>query len=379
MLGRTPQPAAPQTYGRGLENLVFGDTAICRIDGARGELSFRGYPVADLTQHCSLEQVIWLIINGDLPDAGELGAWHESLQRWREPPVGAINAIYHLPDGTSPFAAFRTALAVAAAVAPDASRRDADAQRERPARIIAWSYALAAAAIRCHQRKEPVAPRGDLPMAAHFLWQAFGAVPDEVAARAFEVSLILQSEHDIHAAALAAVAVVSAGGDLDGAVLAGVGALSGRLHGGANQTAFRLVQSFEGDVQRARSWTRERIAEKHRFPGFGHRVYKTHDPRGRALAPHARRLLERQGQSALWEVFEAVREEIESALGAKGIFANVDAFTGLIYHPLGLPVPAFTIPFCLAVQTGWMAHCLEYLGGPPLRPTALWLGEPPGA
>ena len=384
MLGRSPRPA-PQTYGRGFEGLVFGDTAICRIDGTGestgsnvGEVTFRGYRVADLAAHCTLEQVTWLVIHGELPTPDELARWHESLLRWREPPAGAINTIYSLPDETGPLAAFRTGMAVAASVAPDASRRDPAAQHERPARILSWSYALAAAAIRCcHFRQPPVEPRDDLGVAANFLWQALGTASDDHQARAFEVSLIVQSEHDIHAAALAAVTVASAGGDLDGAVLAGLGALSGRLHGGANQTAFKLVQSFNGDADRARAWTREKIAARHRFPGFGHRVYKTHDPRGRVLAPHVRRLLERSGNSGMWNVFDAMREEIEFALGSKGIFANVDAFTGLLYHPLGLPPSSFTMPFCLAIQTGWMAHSLEYLGGPPLNPTAVWIGEPP--
>jgi citrate synthase len=135
-----------------------------------------------------------------------------------------------------------------------------------------------------------------------------------------------------------------------------------------------MLEKLDGP-EHARSWTREALERGHRFPGFGHRVYKCPDPRVRALEPHARTLLEESGKGRLWQTYLALRGEIEGALGTKGIFANVDSITGLLYHPMGLPASAFPIPFCLAIQTGWMAHCLEYLPhGKVISPGAVYVG-----
>ena len=152
-----------------------------------------------------------------------------------------------------------------------------------------------------------------------------------------------------------------------------MGALSGARHGGANQLAFEMLARLEGP-EHARSWAREALERGYRFPGFGHRVYKCPDPRVRTLEPHARKLLEESGKERLWQTYLALREEIEGSLGARGIFANVDSITGLLYHPMGLPANSFPIPFCLAIQTGWMAHCLEYLpDGKVISPGAVYL------
>jgi citrate synthase len=251
-----------------------------------------------------------------------------------------------------------------------------DAQWRRPARILSWTAGLAAASIRHRRGLGPVEARTDLGYAAHFLWLTLGREPDAEATRAFEVSLIVQAEHGLHAAALAALTVASTGADLGSAVLAGMGALSGAIHGGANQTSFEMVDRLPSP-ESARAWVKDRLAEGFRFPGFGHRVYKTHDPRARILAPYARSSLRRAGKERLWEVHRALKDEVESALSPKGIYLNVDGITGLVYDPLGLPSESFPIPFCLAIQTGWMAHCLEYVPeGRVIEPDTVYVGGP---
>jgi citrate synthase len=266
-------------------------------------------------------------------------------------------------------------LTVAACHIPEPENTELDAQWRRPARILSWTAGLAACAIRHLQGLDPVAPRDDLGYAANFLYQTLGRVPPDREVRAFEASLIVQAEHGLHAAALAALVVISTGADLGSAVLAGMGALSGARHGGANQLAFQMLDKLDGPDQ-ARRWAREALTRGHRFPGFGHRVYKCPDPRVRALEPHAEALLTERGDAKLWHTYLALREEVEGALGPKGIYANVDSITGLIYHPIGLPVTSFPIPFCLAIQTGWMAHCLEYLpDGKTVAPGAVYLGS----
>jgi citrate synthase len=393
------RPPVKSTYGRGLDGLLMGETAIVEIDGTAGRLAYRGHPIESLADR-SFEAVSHLVLWGTLPDAEREEAWRREIAAWRALPPSVLDALAAPGPDADLVHRFRTGVAHAAALDPErhghvvppstpavgdaelsANALDTglgvhtlDAERRRVPRILAWTAAIAAAAIRT-ERGEPLPdPDPDLGYAAHVLYQALGRSCSEEEVRAFEVSLIVQAEHGIHAAALAALTVSSAGSPLDLAVLAGIGALSGSLHGGANRPAYQMVLDAPSP-EAARAWARERIAERHRFPGYGHRVYKSRDPRAEILIPHARRLLATRGEDDVFARFEALRETIEDALGPKGILANVDAVTGLIYGPLGLPQAAFTIPFCLAIQVGWMAHALEYHGGPVVEPGAITLRE----
>jgi len=372
MIGSSPILPV-QRYGRGLEDLVAGDTAISEIDGSTGRLLYRGYPVEDLVGRVSFEETAYLILFGEMPDARQLEDWSAELLRWRHPPEAALEALQRVPRNAHPLAQFRTMMTVAACHIPEPENTEIDAQWRRPARILSWTAALAAYAIRHLEGADPVPPGDDLGYAANFLHQATGRTRSREETAAFEASLVVQAEHGLHAAAFAALVVISTGADLGSAVLAGMGALSGARHGGANQLGFEMLAGFD-QPDEARAWAREALARGHRFPGFGHRVYKCPDPRVRALEPYAEALLKTDGNDRLWRTYLALRKEIESALGPKGIFANVDSITGLIYHPIGLPVSAFPIPFCLAIQTGWMAQCLEYLpDGKVISPGAVYL------
>jgi citrate synthase len=362
-----------QTYGRGLEGLVVGDTAISTIDGNRGRLLYRGYDVEELAAWATFEEVTFLILFGELPDAHQLAEWRREQIRWRHPPQAAFDALRRVPNRSHPLAQYRTMLTVAACHIPEPGNTALDAQWRRPARILSWTASLAAAAIRHLQGHEPVPPDDRLGFAANFLFQVLGNRPSAEEERAFDASLIVQAEHGLHAAAFAALVVISTGADLGSAVLAGMGALSGVRHGGANQLAFQMLEGLESP-DHARRWAREALAKGYRFPGFGHRVYKCPDPRVRVLEPHAQAMLESRGRGDLWLRYLALRAEVESGLGPKGVYANVDSITGLVYHPIGLPASALPIPFCLAIQTGWMAHCLEYIpDGKMMSPGAVYI------
>lgn len=373
MIGGAPPPSL-QTYHRGLEDLVVGSTAVGSVDGRHGRLRYRGYCAEELARRATFEEVAFLILQGELPDAEALAQWREELGRWHQPPGAAFAALARVPEGAHPLAQYRTMLTVAACHIPEPDATDLLAEWRRPGRILSWTAGLAAAAIRHLHGLDPLPPRAELGFAANFLFQTLGRVPSREEERAFDASLIVQAEHGLHAAALAALTVVSTGADLGSAVLAGMGALSGARHGGANQLAFEMLARLDGPAD-ARRWAREALDRRFRFPGFGHRVYRCPDPRVRALEPHAENLLRANGMERLWETYLALREEVEGALAGRGIYANVDSITGLLYHPMGLPTTAFPIPFCLAIQTGWMAHCLEYLpDGRMLEPGAVYTG-----
>ena len=350
MIGANRIPAE-QTYGRGIEGLVAGETAISGIDGSAGRLLYRGYPIQDLVGRASFEEVTYLILIGEMPNAEQLAEWSAELLRWRTPPAAALDALQRVPPRAHPLAQLRTMMTVAACHIPEPENTALDAQWRRPARILSWTAALAARAIRHLEGAAAVAPRDDLGYAANFLYQATGRKPSAAETAAFEASLVVQAEHGLHAAAFAALVVISTGADLGSAVLAGMGALSGARHGGANQLAFQMLEHIEGPEE-ARTWARAALARGHRFPGFGHRVYRCPDPRVRALEPYAEELLKASGKGRLWSSYLALRDEVEGALGAKGVFANVDSITGLLYHPIGLPASAFPIPFCLAIESG---------------------------
>lgn len=374
MIGLRPAVTV-QRYRSGLDGLVAGDTAVSHIDGERGRLLYRGYAVEDLAASCSFEEVAHLVLFGELPGPGRLDDWISEMVRWRRPPEPAFAALRRVPVRSHPLAQYRTMLTVAACHMPEPERTELEAQLRRPARILSWTAALAAAAIRHLEGREPIPPRDDLGFSANFLYQALGHLPPDPEVRAFDASLVVQAEHGLHAAALAALAVVSTGSDLGSAVLAGMGALSGVRHGGANQLAYEMLEPLAGPEE-ARRWAGRALSEGRRFPGFGHRVYKCPDPRVAVLEPHAREVLAAHGEHELWDTYLALRSRIEEGLAAKRVFANVDSITGLLYGPMGLPPSAFPIPFCLAIQTGWMAHCLEYLPeGKMLSPGLVYVRE----
>ncbi len=287
-------PPPLQNYQRGLGGLVAGDTKISDIDGVRGRLRYRGYPIEDLVAHTSFEATAYLILHGELPTPEQLAAWNEELRSWRRPPKAAFDALARIPSRAHPLAQYRTMLTVAACHTPEPENTTPEAQWRRPARILSWTAALAAAAIRHLDGLDPIEPSDDLGFAANFLHQTLGrpSPPDEIAA--FDASLIVQAEHGLHAAAFAALVVISTGADLGSAVLAGMGALSGARHGGANQLAFEMLDGLRS-AEEARSWARDALRRGHRFPGFGHRVYACPDPRVKALEPMTEAILSSHG------------------------------------------------------------------------------------
>ncbi|TKJ38505.1 hypothetical protein CEE37_12110 [candidate division LCP-89 bacterium B3_LCP] len=363
-----------QTYDRGLENLIVGETGIGKIDGEEGKLWYRGYDIEELAQYSTFDEVAYLIIHGALPTSSQYERWLLELQVWHGPPVEAMTVLKWLPANTQALMLYRTMLSIAACHIPESENTRLDAQWRRPARILSWCSTLAAAAI-CHIRgKEPNPFNPEKLFSANFLSQSLGKEPTEYEIKVFDISMIVQAEHGVHTAALAALATISTGADLGSAVLAGMGALSGKLHGGANQLAFQNLIQHQS-VEEARAWTAKRLSEGYKFPGFGHRIYKTHDPRVIILEPYVEKLLADKGDKLLWDIYRTVRDEVESKLGNKGIYINADGITGIIYHALGFPPESFRIPFLLAIQVGWMAHCLEYLSdGKMIEPGAIYTG-----
>ncbi len=368
------QKEMEQTYNRGMESLFVGETTIGKIEGKEGKLWYRGFDAEELAKVSNFEEVSYLLIHGDLPTKSQYDRWCKEFELWHEPPDSSLKVLEYLPTETHALKLYRTMLTIAACHIPEGENTRIEAQWRRPALILAWCSTIAAAAI-CHilgKEGKPYNP--DKSFSANFLAQALGKEPTDDELKAFDVSLIVQAEDGVHAAALAALTVISTRADLGSAVLAGMGALSGDLQGGASQFAFQNLVQLKS-VEEAREWVDQKLNERYRFPGFGHRNYKTFDPRVRILEPFAEKLLTKNGDPHLWDIYRVIKEKVESTLGSKGVYLNVDGITGLIYHALGFPPESFSIPFALAIQTGWMAHCLEYLSeGKMFEPGAIYTG-----
>ena len=378
MIGAAPA-CGPQSYASGLEGLVAGDTAISDIDGERGQLIYRGYPIEELAAAASFEEVSHLVLFGQLPDPARLREWLAELVRWRHPPQPAFDALQRVPIRSHPLAQYRTMLTVAACHMPEPENTELDAQWRRPARILSWTAALAAAAIRHLQGLEPVAPSETLGYSANFLYQTLGRLPP----RRRDPGI----RREPRRAGRARSACRSAGGAVRHLDRRRPRLGRARRHGGSVRHPARRRQPARlRDARIAR-----RTPSCQTVGSTGDRGGEAGSPasatastsapiRGCAvLEPHARAVLAARGLEGRWETYLALRDEVEAGLAAKRVYANVDSITGLVYDPIGLPSSAFPIPFCLAIQTGWMAHCLEYLpDGKMLSPGLVYLKQVEG-
>jgi 2-methylcitrate synthase/citrate synthase II len=355
-------------YSPGLEGVIAGETAISTIEEG---LRYRGYPVGELAQHCSFDEVAYLLLYGELPTAKELAQFQSRVAVARRLPLPLRDLLKALPKWTPPLDALRTAVSVLAHFDQDTADNSRDANLRKAERLLAQLPVAVADHFRFSKGLQAVPARQDLPHAANFLYMLRGgeATPDEV--RAFDVSLILYAEHEFNASTFAARTIVSTQSDLHSAVCGAIGALKGALHGGANEKVMDVVRST-GGVSTAEKWTRDALARKERIMGFGHRVYKAGDVRAGILKTYSRAAAEKAGD-VQWEDTADVIERVMAA--EKKMYPNLDWPAGRLYNALGLEVPIYTPIFAISRVAGWSAHVIEQLGNNRLiRPRSLYTG-----
>jgi len=360
--------SATPAYSPGLEGVIAGETAISTIEGG---LRYRGYPVGELAQHCSFDEVAFLLLYGELPTAKELAQFQGRVAVARRLPIPLRDLLKALPKWTPPLDALRTAVSVLAHFDQDTADNSRDGNLRKAERLLAQLPVAVADHYRFSKGLQAVPARQDLPHAANFLFMLRGgeASPDEV--RAFDVSLTLYAEHEFNASTFAARTIVSTQSDLHSAVCGAIGALKGALHGGANEKVMDVVRAA-GGVATAEQWTRDALARKERIMGFGHRVYKTGDVRAGILKTYARTAASKTGDLQ----WEDTADAIERVMAAeKNMFPNLDWPAGRLYHSLGLEIPIYTPIFALSRVAGWSAHVVEQLGNNRLiRPRSLYTG-----
>ncbi|MFB6094174.1 MAG: citrate synthase [Halanaeroarchaeum sp.] len=365
---------------KGLEGVLVAESALSSIDGETGTLRYRGYDIEDLAAGASYEEVLSLLWEGDLPTATDLADFEAAMRAERGVDPACIETLRSLAAaGEDPMAALRTATSMLSAEEPEADAEPTDlaAAARKGRRITAKMPTVVAAYDRLRDGEEPIEPREDLSHAANFLYMLHGEEPDSVAAETFDMALILHADHGFNASTFTAMVVASTLADVYSAVTAGVGALSGPLHGGANQDVVRTLLEIDESDRDPREWVAAAIEEGRRIPGWGHRVYEVKDPRARILQAKLEDLAETSGERTWLEYTTTLESYLTEEVGLpeRGIAPNVDFYSGAVYHQLGIPIDLYTPIFAMSRVGGWIGHVLEYQEDNRLiRPRARYVG-----
>ncbi len=357
-----------EIYSPGLEGVIAGETAISTIEGG---LRYRGYPVTELAEKATFDEVAHLLLHGELPNARQLADFQKRAGVARRLPEPLRDLLKALPRWTTPMDAVRTAVSVLSHFDQDTADNSAEANLRKAERLLAQVPLAVADHHRLSKGLQPVPARADLAHAANFLYMLKGAEASPEHVRAMDVSLTLYAEHEFNASTFTARVVCSTEADLHSAVVAAIGALKGPLHGGANEKVMDLLRAAGGPAT-AEQWVRDALVRKERIMGFGHRVYKAGDVRAGVLKEYARRLAASAGLTQ-WEETADVFERVMAA--EKNLHPNLDWPAGRLYHAMGLEVPLYTPIFVMSRVTGWSAHVIEQLGKNRLiRPRARYTG-----
>jgi 2-methylcitrate synthase len=356
---------------KGLAGVPVDYTAVSKVNPESNSLLYRGYPVQELAAKKSFEEVAYLLWNGELPTDEQLTAFTalERSQRSLDPVIKRV--IDELPLTAHPMDVVRTAVSVIGAIDPDVADSSPAANLSKSIALLAKLPAIIAYDQRRRWRKELIEPREDLAYSANFLNMTFGEVPSDVVVKAFDVSMILYAEHSFNASTFTARVVTSTLSDLYSAVVAGIGALKGPLHGGANEAVMHIFDEI-GDAANADAWLEQALADKRKIMGFGHRVYKNGDSRVPTMKAALDTLIVEYDRQDLLDLYDALNEAMQSR---KAIQPNLDYPSGPAYNLIGFDTEMFTPLFVASRITGWTAHIMEQLASNALiRPLSVYNG-----
>ena len=356
---------------RGLEGVVAAETQLCDLDGAHGRLAYRGYDIADLARQTSFEEVVYLLLHGELPRPAQLDALVVALTAAREIPREIVQAYRGMPRTTDPMRVLQATVAMLGMSDPDATDNSHAANVRKGVRLTSQLAVAICAHHRVRQGQEPVAPLAGLSHAANFLYMLTGEGPGPAAVKAFDASLTLYAEHELNASTFTTRVITSTLSDMHSAVAGGVGALKGTLHGGAGEAVMRTLLEI-GEVASVDAFSDRALAEKRRLMGFGHRVYKAGDPRAAILKGMAEEACRQSGQFKWYEMAVRLHERIGKA---KGLIPNVDFYSAPLFYSLGIPVDLFTPVIAAGRIAGWSANIVEQHDDNRLiRPRADYVG-----
>jgi len=364
-------------YSPGLAGVPAARSSICLIDGSVGKLQYRGYPIEVLAERCSYEEVAYLLVFGRLPTSAQLDEFRNQMIAERGLKFRIIDLLKTLPESGQPMDALTAAVAAMGMFYKGDHISDPEFLRLSVIRLLAKVPTIVAAWDRIRKGDDPIKPSTELGHAANFLYMLEGKVPTSLAVKVFDVALILHAEHSMNASTFTARVTGSTLTDPYAVVASAIGSLAGPLHGGANEQVLSTLDGIEDrSPHGVRRWAEDRLARKEKVMGFGHRVYKVKDPRATILQGLATQLFAKFGNTPEYDVALELETQMAELVGGKGIYPNVDFYSGIVYQKLGIPPDLFTPIFAISRVAGWLAHLLEQLEGNRIfRPTQIWVGE----
>ncbi|MBW1694464.1 MAG: citrate (Si)-synthase [Deltaproteobacteria bacterium] len=367
----------------GLRGFKVASTKISDVDGNAGKLIYRGYLIKELAEKISFEEVAYLLLYEKLPSQEELDRFNTLLVEERRVPPEVILSLENRPKDALPMDILQAGTAMLAHHDPDAKELSLEAVNRMAIKLIAKFPTIVAAWERIRNHKKPIEPNPDLGHAANFLYMISGTVPDDELAGFFDVCMVLHAEHSFNASTFAAREVASTRAHMYSAVTAGVGSLSGELHGGANTRVMEMLLDI-GSVEKVEEYINHLLETGGKIMGLGHAVYKTDDPRAHILAPMSKIMGERLGDTRWYEMSKQLEQKAKEAFRRKkgrDIYVNVDFYSASLYYYMGIPTDLFTPIFAIARIVGWVAHVIEeqFGGAAPkpvlYRPDSQYIGD----
>ncbi|MGP8269578.1 MAG: citrate synthase [Terracidiphilus sp.] len=362
------------TAGKGLEGIVAANSGICWIDGEAGVLSYRGIDIHELAAHSTFEETTYLLWNGILPNQFALREFQSQLALARSLDHRIIEMLRSFPINATPMEVLRTSVSALSFYDADEKDNSHDANVRKSYNLTAQIAMLVAIYDRLRKGLEVVPPDRSLSHAANFLWMLNGVKPSETAVKTMDLALVLHAEHELNASTFAARVIAATLADVHSAITGAIGALKGPLHGGANEGVMRLLHTIDNAGADPVEYVKNMLAAKQKISGFGHRVYKTEDPR----ATHLRKMSEQLGKDAGQPKWYDMSRAIELYINAdKKLNANVDFYSASTYATLGIDIDLYTPIFAISRIAGWTAHVIEQLDDNRLiRPRAEYIGPP---
>lgn len=364
-------------YSPGLAGVPCAKSSVCYLDGSVGKLQYRGYPIEALAEKCTYEEVAHLLLIGELPNKDELASFDAALKRVRALPAPVLETLKSLAKNTHPMTALGIAVSCLSAHVSGDHANNAAYRREAAIHLVAKLPTIVAAWDRIRKGEAPVAPSATLNHAANFLFMLDGKEPDSLVARTLDCALVLHAEHQMNASTFAARVTGSTLADPFATVASAVGALSGPLHGGANEEVLKMIATIPAESPASiRAWAEDRLQKKAKISGFGHREYKVKDPRASILQNLATQVFAKFGSTPDYATATELEKQMAGLVGAKGVYPNVDFYSGIVYAKMGIATDLFTPLFAIARVAGWLAHWLEQLEDNRIfRPNQIWTGK----
>ncbi|MEI7687579.1 MAG: citrate synthase [Planctomycetota bacterium] len=359
----------------GLADVPVAESAVSFIDGKRARLEYRGIAVETLARESCFEETAYLLLKGDLPTQRQFADFDHSLRRHRRIKFRLIDLIKCLPETGHPMYALQAAAAAMGMFYPSRDVGNAQNNWESSIRLIAKLPTVVAAFHRIRHGDEPIAPRDDLDHAANFYYMLFEKEPTPAVRKVIDACLILHAEHTMNASTFSGRVTGSTLANPYTVISAAIGTLTGPLHGGANEEVLEMLDEI-GTQANLRNWVEDAIKNKKKIMGYGHRVYKVKDPRATVLQELAEHVFAETGRPVMYDLAVGMETIMAEKLGSKGIYPNVDFYSGIVYQSLGMPRDLFTPIFAIARVAGWLAHWLEQLVNNRIfRPEQIYVGK----